>query len=126
MPGSFWRWRALGEPEIADPGLPETHCRSLVILVRVVESAIVHRINGHVAVVAPTILGFLLTPGAVKKMLFTGQDVRRISGQSACITDLRVNRCTGSAKTERNVSLVIRRASALQIERNKKPPRAET
>src|SRR5262245_33948818 len=108
MGSSFLRWCALAEAEVANPRLPaEKLVRDPIILVRVIEGTIVHRVNRHVAVIAPP-FGFL-APSTVKKMLFTRQYVQWISSQSASITDLRVNRGAGSTKTERNISLVIRR-----------------
>jgi len=64
-------WRgAPGKPEVADACTPVKATRRLVVLVGVVESAIVHRIDGDIAVVAPAIGGACLAPSAVKKMLF--------------------------------------------------------
>ena len=103
---SFLRRRALHESEIADPCLPVFAAGRCVVLVSIIKRAIVHRINGHVAIVTPP-SGFL-APVAVKQVSFTRQNIQWISGQSAGITDLRVNRSAGSAKTERNIPLVIR------------------
>src|SRR6266550_4083246 len=85
MPSSFLRLCALGESEVADPCLPVCAARRrrvarlCVVLVSIIERAVVHRINGHIAVIAPAEAGFLLgiavaihlAAGAVKKMLFT-------------------------------------------------------
>src|SRR6266403_77906 len=71
--GSFLRRCALGEPKVADPCLPVVATRRCVVLGSIIESAIVHRINGHVAVIAPAIVWEPdgLAASAVKKMLFT-------------------------------------------------------
>lgn len=72
-------WRsALGELEITDPSAPvKAGCR-LVVLVCVIESAIVHRINRHIAIVTPAIRGSTLATGAIEEMLFARQGIRWI------------------------------------------------
>src|SRR5437763_5247901 len=104
---SAFGWRgALGKLEVANACAPvERRCRS-VILVRVIESTIVHRINGYIAVVAPAAAGVSLASSPIKKMLFTRQDVQRIGNQSACIANLRINRAAGGAKAECEVALL--------------------
>ena len=64
-------WRcALGKPEVADAGAPiEAGC-GLVVLVRVVERAVVHRIDCEITIIAPAIGGSALAARAVEKMLF--------------------------------------------------------
>ena len=98
MRSAFLRRGALGKPEVANTRAPvEGACRRIV-LVRVIEGAIVHRINRHVAVIAPSVGGASLAAGAVKKMLFARQDVQSIGRQPACIAKLRVNRATGGTE----------------------------
>ena len=64
-------WRsALSKPEVADASAPIEAGRGLVVLVRVVERAVVHRINGEIAVITPAIGGACLATRAVEKMLF--------------------------------------------------------
>ena len=72
---AFLRRSALSKPEVADAGAPIEAGRGLVVLVRVVEGAVVHRIDGEIAVIAPAIGGSALAAGAVKKMLLTRQGV---------------------------------------------------
>ena len=66
---------ALRKLEVANTRAPVEAGRRVVVLVRVIEGALVHRINGQVAVVAPSAGGFSLAASAVKKVLFTYQDV---------------------------------------------------
>ncbi len=67
----FLRRGALGEFEVADARTPVKAGSGRVVFVGVVEGAIVHRINGDIAVIAPAIGGAGLATGAIKKMLFT-------------------------------------------------------
>ena len=71
MRSAFLRRSALGKPKIADARTPvEASCRRIVF-VRIVEGAVVHRINGQIAVIAPAIGGPCLAASPIKKMLFT-------------------------------------------------------
>jgi hypothetical protein len=64
-------WRsALSKPEVTDAGAPIEAGRGLVVLVRVVERAVVHRIDCEIAVIAPAVGGRALATGAIEKMLF--------------------------------------------------------
>ena len=67
----FLRCGALGKLEVADACTPVKATSCLVVLVRVIEGAVVHRINGHIAVIAPAIGRACLATGAIEKMLFT-------------------------------------------------------
>ena len=77
------------------------------VLVRVVERAVVHRIDCEIAVIAPAIGGGALAAGAVEKMLLTRQGIQWIRRQSASVTDLRAYRTAGCAEAQRDVALVI-------------------
>jgi len=59
------------EFETRDSRAPVENPASLQVFVCVIEGAVVHRINGHIAVIAPAIGGACLATGAVEKMLFT-------------------------------------------------------
>ena len=98
---------ASGKPEIANACPPVEATRCLVVLVRVVEGAVVNRINGEIAVIAPAIGSACLATGAVEKMLFTRQGVQWIGCQAACIADLWVNGAAGRAKAQGDIALVI-------------------
>ena len=63
------RRRALGKSEVADARAPIEAGRRRVVLVRVIEGAIVHRIDGEIAVIAPATRGSALATRAVEKML---------------------------------------------------------
>ena len=104
---AFLRRSALGKPEVADAGAPIEAGRGLVVLVRVVERAVVHRIDCEITVIAPAIGGGALAAGAVEKMLLTRQGIQWIRRQSACVTDLWVNGAAGCAKAQGDVALVI-------------------
>ena len=92
-------WRsALSKPEVADAGAPIEAGRGLVVLIRVVERAVVHRIDCEIAVIAPAIGRSALATRAVKKMLLTRQRVQWIRRQSSGVTDLRIDRTAGRAK----------------------------
>jgi len=103
---------ALGKLEVANTRAPVEAGRRVVVLVRVIEGALIHRINGQVAVVAPSAVCVSLAAGAVKKVLFTCQDVYGIGRQTSRIAELRVNRAAGGAETKYLVSQVIRRDAA--------------
>ena len=60
---------ASGKPEIANACPPVEAGRRRVVLVRVVKGAVVHWIDGEIAVIAPAIRGATLAAGAVEKML---------------------------------------------------------
>jgi hypothetical protein len=62
---------APGKPEIADAGTPVKAGSRRVSFVRVIKGAVVHRINGHITVIAPAIRRAGLASSAIKKMLFT-------------------------------------------------------
>ena len=65
----FDKWRN-AEFEIADACPPVEAGSSRVVFVRVVECAVVDRINGDIGVISPAIRGAALAPGAIEKMLF--------------------------------------------------------
>ena len=71
MRSALLRRSALSKPEVADACAPIEASRCLVVFVRVVEGAVVHGIDGEIAVIAPAIGGASLATGAVEKMLFT-------------------------------------------------------
>ena len=79
MRRTFLRRSALCELEVANASAPVELRRGLVVLVGVVERAVVHRIDGQIAVVSPSITRCTLTTCAIEKMLFSRQGVRRIS-----------------------------------------------
>jgi len=108
MPCALLRRSALSKPEVADAGAPIEAGRGLVVLARVVERAVVHRIDGEIAVVAPAIGGGALTARAVEKMLLTRQRIQWIRRQPAGVTDLRAYRTTGCAEAECDIALVVR------------------
>src|SRR6188472_2989663 len=108
MPCALLRRGALSKPEVPDAGAPVEAGRGLVVLARVVERAVVHRIDGEIAVVAPAIGGGALTACAVEKMLLTRQRIQRIRRQPAGVTDLRTYRTARHTKAECDVALVIR------------------
>ena len=65
-------WRgASGKTEVTDARSPVKTPGRRVVFVRIVECAIVHGINGDIAVIAPAIGSARLAASAVKKMLFT-------------------------------------------------------
>jgi hypothetical protein len=70
MRRTFLRRGAPDELEVTDPGSPVKAGCGLVVLVCVIESAIVDRIDRYVAVVAPAVSRRTLAAGAVEKMLF--------------------------------------------------------
>jgi hypothetical protein len=78
MRRAFLRRSALSKPEVADSGAPIEAGRGLVVLVREVERAIVHRIDGEITIIAPAIGSASLAAGAVKKMLLTRQRIQWI------------------------------------------------
>jgi hypothetical protein len=70
VPGAVLRRGALRKPEVPDLCPPVKAGRGGVVLVRVVEGAVVHRIDRDIAVIAPAIARAALAAGAVKEMLF--------------------------------------------------------
>ena len=69
------RRSALGEPEVANAGAPvEARC-GRVVLVCVIECAIVHGIDGDIAVIAPAIGGAALATRTVEEMLLPRQGI---------------------------------------------------
>ena len=107
MRSSLLRRSALSKPEVADAGAPIEAGRGLVVLVRVVERAVVYRINGEIAVIAPAIGSACLAARAVKKMLFTRQRIQWIRRQSAGVTDLWAYRTAGCAEAECDIALIV-------------------
>ena len=69
------RGGALREPEVANARAPVEAARRLVVLVRIIERAIVHRIDCDIAVIAPAIGRSTLAAGPVEKMLFARQNI---------------------------------------------------
>ena len=112
MRRTFLRRSTLGKFEVADARAPVEAGRRRVVLVCVIERAIVHRIDREIAVIAPAIGRSTLAPGAIKKVLFTCQNVYGIGHQTSRIAELRVNRAAGGAETKYLVSQVIRRDAA--------------
>ena len=85
-------WRcALGEFEVADARAPVEAGRRRVVFVCVIESAIVHRIDCDIAVIAPAIGRSTLAAGPIEKMLLPRQGIQWVRRQTARVTDLRVN-----------------------------------
>ena len=105
---TFLRRSTLGEFEVADAGAPIEAGRSLVVLVRVVEGAVVHRIDCEITIIAPAIGSACLAAGAVEKMLLTRQRVQWVRRQSTGVTNLRAYRTAGCAEAERDIALIIR------------------
>jgi len=70
MRSAFLWCSAPGEFEITDARTPVKTGSGRVVFVRVVESAIVYRVNRDIGVVAPAIGSGALAARTVKKMLF--------------------------------------------------------
>ena len=70
MRSALLRRCALGELEVADARAPVEAGRRQVVLICVVKSAVVHRIDRDIAVITPAIGSACLATGAIKKMLF--------------------------------------------------------
>src|SRR3954453_15202548 len=104
---AFLRRSALSKPEGANAGAPVEAGRSLVVLVCVVEGAVVHRIEGEITVIAPTVGSACLAPGSVEKMLLPRQAVQWICRESTGVTDLRAYRTAGCAEAERDISFIV-------------------
>jgi len=64
------RRSALGEFEVADACTPAKAGSGRVVFVRVVERAVVHRVNRDIAVVSPAIGRARLATGSIKEVLF--------------------------------------------------------
>lgn len=62
---------ALGKLEVADARAPVKATCRLVIFVRIVECAVVYRIDRDVTVITPAIRGSTLAARSIEKMLFT-------------------------------------------------------
>ena len=62
-----------------------------VVFLSVPESAVVDRINGHCAVIAPAAAGADLAASAIKHMGFSSQGVQWISRQASSVADLRMD-----------------------------------
>ena len=75
---AFLRRSALSKLEVANAGAPIEAGRGQVVLVRVVETAVVHRIDREITVIAPAVRGRALAARAVEKMLFTRQGIQWI------------------------------------------------
>ena len=91
MRGAFLRRGAPCKFEIADTCTPVKAGSGSVVLIGIVKRAVIHWINGDIAVIAPAIGGAGLAAGAVKKMLFSRQRVQWIGGEPACVPNLRIN-----------------------------------
>ena len=103
-----WSWRpaTTWELERADTCPPGKTGRGRVILRGVPESAIVHRIDCHVAVIAPTAVGAGLAAGTGKQCDFSlRQSVYGIAYQSAGVANLRIDSAAGGAVTDSDISL---------------------
>ena len=72
MSRAFLRRCALSKLEVADTRAPVEAGGRRIILAGVVESTIIHRIDGDITVVAPAVGGSTLASGAIKKMLLSG------------------------------------------------------
>ena len=84
-----------------------------VVLVRVPEGAVVHRVNAHGAVIAPAVAGAGLAAGAGKESrLPLGQCVDRVGREPPGITDLREDGRGRGAETHREVATVVHRGAA--------------
>ena len=59
-----------------------------IVLVPVIEPAVVHRVEGKIAVTAAAVRGRALAARAVDKMLLTRQRVQCICRQVSGVTDL--------------------------------------
>src|SRR5438046_6440455 len=98
--------------ETADARSPvEGACRGIVF-VSVPEGAVVYWINTQRAVSAPAVAGAALTAGAVKEMSFTlSERVDWVGCEPGRVADLWIDRRTGSAKADGEVSLSIHRGA---------------
>ena len=105
---AFLRRSALSKPEVPDAGAPVEAGRRLVVLVRVIERAVVDRIDCEITIIAPPVGSTALAACAVEKMLLTRQRIQWIRRQSAGVTDLRAYGTAGCAEAERDVALVVR------------------
>ena len=105
---AFLRRSALSKLEVTDAGAPIEAGRGLVVLVRVIERAVVHRIDCEITVIAPAIGSSALAARAIEKMLLPRQGIQWIRRQSSGVTNLWAYGTAGCAKAERNVALIIR------------------
>ena len=79
---AFLRGSTLSELEVTNPGTPvKAGCR-LVVLVCVVERALVNRIEGHCAVVAPAVSTSHLDAGASLDLRLSAQGVKRVAAKA--------------------------------------------
>src|SRR4026207_2506291 len=100
MPCALLRRSALSKPEVADAGAPIEAGRGLVVLIRVIERAVVHRIHGEIAVIAPPVGSTALAALPIENMLLTRERIQWIRRQAAGITELRAYRTAGCAEAE--------------------------
>src|SRR5947207_7958678 len=101
------------ESETADAGAPVEGADVVVVLSRIVESAVIHRIDGEVAIIAPTVARLELGAGAIKEMGFTlTQRVYRVRRQSSGVAELREDGTTGNAKANGQISFSVHRRTA--------------
>jgi len=70
MRRALLRRSALGKLEVADARAPVKAGRGRVVLVRVIEGAIVDRIDCDIAVITPAIRCSTLASRSIEKMLF--------------------------------------------------------
>src|SRR6185437_14642839 len=81
------------EFEAADAGAPVERAGVLQVLVGVPESAVVHRINRHAAVVTPAIeVAAALRAAAIHDARFRAQGAERVAGKTAGVADRRIHR----------------------------------
>jgi len=104
---AFLRRSALSKLEVTDAGAPIEAGRGLIVLVCEIESAVVHRIDGEITVIAPAIGGSALAARAIEKMLLPRQGVQWIRRQSAGVTNLWAYGTAGGAEAKRNVALIV-------------------
>src|SRR6185436_17934527 len=101
---------AAGEPERDDSRPPGAdHDRVLgEVLLRVPERAVVARVDGDIAVVAPASLGLGLRAGAgVRDLLGLGELPERVAGRAAGVPDRRIVVRPGRAEAGGDVALLV-------------------
>ena len=95
---------AAGELETPDSRAPVERAARLEVLIRVPERAVVHRINGHGAVIAPSIQICELRTGARLNNVLRLHCAHRIGGQPPRVPYRRVNTAAGRAVAQRDIS----------------------
>src|SRR6266446_493166 len=101
------------ELEVANARPPIKSARRGIVFVGEPESAVVHRVNCHRAIITPTVGSAGLAAGAGNDSGFTlRQGVYRITHQTARVSDLGINSCTGGVKAKREISRLVHRYTA--------------